>query len=243
VARGLRRPAYLVALGARQGRERRFARDFCQILPHTFATMALASCGGGGGDQQAATPCSPVSIILNGDSTQWGYLAGGGGARADVYPELALQLAMDRRFGAGAVVVRTGAVSGTTAVEGLAQPHDGDIVVYNPGVNDVAYGVAPEAYRAALRALAAAAAPARVVFETPLPVSTAAVSYDGIMREVAGELGAPLIEARAFALSVPDWYQRYALDGVHLTGEGYAAVVDAAVVPVLVPIVAGLRCR
>lgn len=214
----------------------------------------LTACGGGGSSepaqQQTKAACKPVRIQLFGDSTQWGYLAEGGGVRASVYPELALQQAMNERFGIGAVEVSTRAVSGTNSrmlvegTDGLNKPWpqsvDADIIVINHGINDVAYKINVETYKNNLRTFAIA--PALVVFETPLPVSTATVSYDDAMREVAAEVKAPLIDSRKYVQSLPDWWQ-YALDGVHATSEGYSAIARNAKFPVLAPIVANLICK
>lgn len=200
--------------------------------------LVLAACGGGGSSAPTNEPlgsaCS-VSVLLNGDSTAWGFEPGGGGARATIYPELALQRAMDARFGAGVVTVATGAVSGTTSADALSQPRDADIVVYNPGINDVAYGVQPEAYRANLRVLATVPG---AVFVTPTPVWQQ-VGYDGIMREVAAEASLPLADARAWALGT-DWWA-YATDGVHPTSEGYEALAHDVLMPVLEPLITS-RC-
>jgi lysophospholipase L1-like esterase len=187
-----------------------------------LATLLCAGCGGGG-------DCS-VSIVLNGDSTMWGY---DHGARASVYPELALSQAMDKRFGPGVVRVRTGAVSGSTSADALAQPTDADIVVYNSGINDLAYGVSAEAYRTNLRQLAKVPG---AVFQTPTPV-WGQESLDGAMREVAAEAGVPVIDARAWAQQQTDWWG-IATDGVHLTSDGYRAMAVEVMMPALEPLVA-----
>jgi lysophospholipase L1-like esterase len=174
-----------------------------------------------------------VTVLLNGDSTAWGYEPKGGGARTAVYPELALQQAMDVRFGVGTVLVRTGAVSGTTSTDALVQPRDADIVVYNSGINDVAYGHGESQYWKNLRILALEVPGA--VFQTPLPVFGTLRSYDEIMRAVAIENAVPLIEARAWAEAMGDWWA-YATDGVHPSSAGYAELVKVQM-PVLTPLV------
>ena len=218
---------------------------------------ALTGCGGGGESSAPAleTAAAPVcnhvvKIQLFGDSTMWGYLAGGNGARAAVYPELALQQEMDQRFGYGAVVVSTRAVSGTTSGHLLAgtdgankpwpQSVDADIAVVNHGINDVAWGVTHEVYRDHLEQFAAS--PVQMVFQTPLPTSTAKTDYAQIMRDVANYRGIPIADARAYVQSLPDWWQ-YATDGVHATSEGYSAVTRNALAPVLFPLVAAARCK
>jgi lysophospholipase L1-like esterase len=184
--------------------------------------LVLAGCGGGGGDEQC-------SILLNGDSTAWGYEPGGGGVRAAIYPELALQKEMDARF--TGVTVRTGAVSGSTSTDALTQPRNATVILYNSGINDVAYGHGESTYWANLRELAKVPG---VVFVTPLPVSTATKDYAGIMRAVAIEANVPLIDARAYAESRSDWWQ-IAPDGVHPSSEGYRLLVHDVLMPALVP--------
>jgi lysophospholipase L1-like esterase len=188
-----------------------------------LATLLCAGCGGGG-------DCS-VSIVLNGDSTMWGY---DHGVRASVYPELALSQAMAKRFGPGVVKVRTGAWSGSTSTDALAMPRDADIVVYNSGINDVAYGHGESTYWTNMRELAKVPG---VVFQTPLPTSTAPKDYADIMRAVAAEAGVPVIDARAWAQQRADWWN-LAVDGVHLTSDGYRAMAVEAMMPALEPLVA-----
>lgn len=195
--------------------------------------VLLAACGGGGSGGepeavQAASACR-VSVLLNGDSTHWGYEPGGGGARATVTPESALQREMDARFGAGVVTVRTGAVSGTTSTDALTQPRDADVVLYNPGINDYGERMPEETYRANLRTLSAVPG---AVFVTPLPVKVEPAHFAGVMREVAAETGTPLIDSRAYAESVPGWWQ-LAPDGVHPNSEGYRVIVHDVIAPAL----------
>jgi len=210
-----------------------------KLLP--VLAVILVACGGGSKHAAQVPPAEreqmvegcTVSVLLNGDSTLWGYEPKGGGARAAVYPELALQRAMDVRFGPGVVLVRTGAVSGTTSTDALTQPRDADIVVYNSGINDVAYSHGEPQYWRNLRTLVQEVP--GVVFQTPLPVFGTTVSYDGIMRAVAIEGAVPLIEARAWAESKGDWWA-YATDGVHPSSAGYEELVHVQM-PVLVPLV------
>jgi lysophospholipase L1-like esterase len=203
--------------------------------------LALQACGGGATEQ-----CTyPVRIQLFGDSTQWGYLAGGNGARADEYPEKVLQGLMDARFGEGCVSVSTRAVSGTNSqhllagTDGLNLPWpesvSADIVVINHGVNDVAWGIDAATYRGNLRKLSHARN-AAVVLQTPLPVSTASVSYASDMLSVATEEHVVVADANAYAQRQQNWW-KYAPDGVHATSEGYRRVATDAVMPVLEPIV------
>ena len=224
------------------------------------AFLCLSACGGGGGDP-ASPQCTPrvARIQLFGDSTLWGYDgAAGNGSRAAIYPELALQQIVDARFGVGAVVVSTRAVSGTLTTnllegtDGLNKPWpgsvDADIVVLNYGINDKYTGMTPAQYQANLRLLAVA--PARVVFQTPLPVWSThypeylSTSYAPEMRAVAAELKIPLADAGAYALSTPNWNSpAWAPDSVHPNSTGYRAIVTDVLAPTLMPSIAALRCQ
>lgn len=210
-------------------------------------SAVLTACGGGGGSPAPVpTPvCKPVRIQLFGDSTQWG-LDVVTKQRAVTYPEMVLQQEMDRKFGYGKVVVSTRAVPGTdttkllAGADGLNKPWpqsvDADIVVINHGINDA---IEPVQYGANLRALLKA--PAVVVLETPLPMATGYTAMVDMMRQVAAETGAPLIDSNRYALSLPDWSQ-YSPDGMHANADGYALVARNAKFPVLAPIVAKLGC-
>jgi lysophospholipase L1-like esterase len=215
----------------------------------------LAACGGGGGSSAGNSPstapvlkqCAAIRIQLFGDSTQWG-LDGATKVRAAVYPELALQQAMNNRFGIGKVIVSTRAVEATTSqmlVDGTdrlnkpwPQSVDADIVVMNHGTNDDLLNTGVEQYKANLRALAKA--PAIIVFETHLPVFHRENGYAVAMREVAAQLGVPLIDSKKYAESLPNWEQ-YQPDYVHPTSDGYSLIARNAKFPVLEPIVAKLR--
>jgi lysophospholipase L1-like esterase len=210
------------------------------MLARMLKMLAVASAAvllGAATTKPPPLDCKPTRIVLNGDSTAWGFLARGGGTRAAVYPELALQWAMDARFGYGVVSVETGAVSGATSADAISQRRDGDIIVYNPGINDVAHKISAEAYRANLRQLAKVPG---AVFQTPTPVWNQP-AYDAVMREVAAEAGVPLVDSRAWALKLSDWW-KYATDGVHITSEGNEAHVREVLFPALEPIVMR-RCR
>jgi lysophospholipase L1-like esterase len=174
------------------------------------------------------------------------------GVRATTYPEVILQGMMDARFGAGAVVVSTRAVGGTSSAQLLAgtdglnrpwpQSVDADIVLLNHGINDSFLGVSEETYKADLLALMQA--PGKVVFETPLPVSWAGYKdYAQIMRDTAAAEGVSVIDTAAFAATTSNWYGRYAQDGIHPNDAGYQLLVSGAVYPALEPMVAKLRCQ
>jgi lysophospholipase L1-like esterase len=178
-----------------------------------------------------------MRIMLNGDSTMWGFEPGGGGARSEIYPEKALQALMDKRFGPGIIEVRTGAENGATSGDMLRQPRDADLVVYNPGVNDVRR-IGVSVYKANLRELIRSVP--GVVFQTPLPV-WGQNSYAEDMRQVAAENGVPLIDAYHLA-ETQQAYWDYAIDGVHLTSEGNELFARWAQYPVLEPIIAHKLC-
>jgi lysophospholipase L1-like esterase len=214
-----------------------------RILFALVLSATLAACGGGGDSPpqavQAEQACR-VSILLDGDSTMWGYAPGGGGARATTYPESELQRLMDVRFGAGVVTVRTGAVSGSTSYNADAQPVDADIVVYNSGINDAYVQMPLDVYAGNLRRFAARAG--TVVLATPLPVSTRDdTAYSAAMLAVAAELGATVTDTRAYAISRTDWWQ-IATDGVHPSASGYALLAGEVLAPALVPMVES-RCQ
>jgi lysophospholipase L1-like esterase len=232
-------------------------KNLFRIAASVAALLSVVACGGGS-PAPAACVASVVRIQLFGDSTMWGYDGdAGNGSRAAIYPELALQQVMDAKFGPSAVIVSTRAVSGTlttnllAGTDGVNKPWpgsvDADIAVLNFGINDKYTGMTPEQYAANLRLLAAA--PARVVFQSPLPVWSAhypeylSTSYAPEMRTVAAELKLPLADAGALALSIPTWNGAYAHDSAHPNSAGYQMIVSQALAPALLPLVAPLRCQ
>lgn len=230
----------------------------------------LAGCGGGGDAggstsvaeaaplQQACTSPKPVAIQLFGDSTMWGYNGvTRDKTRAAIYPELALQQIMDSTFGAGAVTVSTRAVNGTRSTDllqgtdGVNQPWPGsvaaDVVVLNFGINEKSSGMSAQTYMANLRALATA--PARVVFQTPLPTwvprdaPTPSTSFAPEMRDVAAQLEITVADAGAYALGIASWNSAtYAPDGIHPNASTYQGLMRDVLALTLVPIVRELRC-
>lgn len=230
----------------------------------------LAACGGGSGSvdpdideapvlqQPQSLTCKStgkvVKIQLFGDSTQWGMDGSNPGHRAAVYPELVLQQFMDVQFGSGAVQVTTRAVSGTLAVnlldgtDGLNLPWpqsvDADIAVVNFGINDKFSNRTAAQYQDDLHRLSVA--PAKVVFETPLPVwSTAGIStsFAPEMLAVSQQIDAPSANTSAFVLSIQNWRKVYVDDGLHPDGAGYQLIVSNVLAPSLTPLVSKLRCQ
>lgn len=224
--------------------------------------LGVVGCSGGSWTPPEERPLARcehprrVKIQLFGDSTLVGTFSG---QRVVDHPERVLQAAADAAFGPGQVAIETRAVNGTTSADLLAgrdkrnaawpSPVDADIVVVNFGINDRGFDMDRHTYRANLRQLAHA--PARVVFQTPLPTISVRNlyrylnyrddSYASEMREVAREMQIPVADAGAFAMSIADWKGRYG-DSVHPNAEGYRMIVTKVLAPTLMPIVAETRC-
>lgn len=211
--------------------------------------ITVSNCGGG-----SAAPCTPVAqvhIQLFGDSTMFGQQPFTLGL-SPANPLATLQLAMNTRFGAGKVVVVQRAVNGSDSLklingtDGLNTPWPGpvaaDIVLVNHGINDASHGIPLATYRTHFEQFALA--PARVIFQTPVPSHGRAFDvapYAEAQRTVARTLGLPVADVYAWFVAQPDW-QRLVPDGVHPSDEGYAAMVAGAMVPAVTPAVAGLLC-
>jgi lysophospholipase L1-like esterase len=197
----------------------------------------------------------PVSIQLFGDSINYGETRatpGGDPFRVDDTPQAVLQRDMDARFGAGAVVVTTDAIPGSTAkmlIDGdtglwgglsyQAWPlgATGDIVLMDYGINDYLSGLSAADFTAQLKQLAAARS---VVFETPLPAN-GDVGFAAAVREVATETGEPLIDTSAYVQSLGNW-SSYLGDGIHPNDAGYQLLTHGAVSPAVAKLVAPLLC-
>ena len=190
----------------------------------------------------AAVAARPVRIQLFGDSTQFGY-DGRSDDRVPHPPAAVLQGLMDRRFGAGAVVVTERAVPGTTAAELLAGK-DGrnrpwpaevaaDIVVVNHALNDARTHVPIADYGATLRRFHA------TVYETPNPVTVGwpYAPYAAAMRDVAAKEHAPVADVERWMAAQPHW-QRRLTDGIHPDDATYGDIVREVLMPVLEPLVA-----
>jgi lysophospholipase L1-like esterase len=165
-----------------------------------------------------------------------------------------VQAELDRRFGAGAVLVRNRAVPGSTSeqlvsgTDGLNAPWPAsvaaDVVLVNHGIND-AYaplGIAPERYRANMLALASG--PAVVALQTSSP-TTAAV-YDtaanaATVRDIAAQVRTPLADVQAYVLGLPNW-QGHMPDGIHPNAVLHAMIARDVTVPAIAPLVERLRC-
>jgi lysophospholipase L1-like esterase len=186
----------------------------------------------------------------------WGYLAGSGGARASIYPEMVLQRLMDNEFGKGVVKMSTLAVSGTMASQ-LATGTDGrnaawpkpvnaHIVVLNYGINELRNNVPVATYRATLDALSTAPVPTKVVFQTPFPVygsTPPSQVYADAMRDVARKHNLMVIDAMAYLLGLPSWQTQYATDGFHATSAGYELVGTNVQYPVLSKMAKAFLCK
>lgn len=201
--------------------------------------LVLAGCGGGGGDgptaaPQACVPVRPVTVGLYGDSTQVGWSIT---QLEPNNPRDALQAYFTAKYGAGAVIVSSRAVSGSTSQE--LPPLTGDVVVINSGINDmVRYGGPRFAeYAATLQTLAKA--PTIVIFETQnVTVGWDGAPYAQTMREVAAQNGLAVADVYAFtedkAALLSDW--------AHPTNELYG-LISTVLQPVVARAVSKLRCE
>lgn len=220
--------------------------------------MVLIGCGGGGSDAPEPVACSPqtVAIQLYGDST----MRGPESVASPYRVQKVVQLAMDLRFGPGAVEVTSEAIGGTKAGDLIygtrgfyAWPAGvtGHIVVDNHGVNDAAasHRTPIETYKAQLRIIASRPG---VTLQTPVPMNTDITdpavgtaendSYAQAMREVAAEKGVPVIEVHRYVLGLPGWKSMLS-DGIHPTPELYEMIARNVQAPALATQVALLRCE
>lgn len=188
-----------------------------------------------------SAPGKPVRIQLFGDSTQFGY--DGKTNRQVAHPPAAvLQSLMDARFGAGAVIVTSRAVPGTTSAQLLAgtdgrnrpwpQDVDADIVVVNHALNDAHTLVPLKTYVDQLRRLHP------TVFETPNPVTIGwpSPAYARAMRQVAAEQHAPVADVETWMLAQPNW-RAHLPDGLHPDDATYGEIVRRVLMPTLEPLV------
>lgn len=220
----IKSPHHRASIGAGLRRVRgKFRATYNRALARVAAgcfPLALAACGGGGDagpapaavTQPAQVCARPVLIQMVGDSTQW---AQGNN----------VQLALDLLLGPGAVVVENLGASGTTAADfPAAKVRAGAVTVVNYGINDSrAPGATVEAYKARLRAIAP------TVYETPSPPFD---GYAQAMREVAAELGRPVIDVSATVRAMPGWEVRV-WDGVHPDPGLYGIIARDIVAPAL----------
>ena len=136
-----------------------------------------------------------------------------------------MQQWMDGRFGPGVVTVTNHGKSGSGAADfpaGLVQP--GAITVVNYGINDIRM---PGANVSAYKTRMAAIAPA--IFQTPNP------SFDGYaqaMREVALQLGRPVIDVSKEFRAQPNWSSQLT-DTVHPSWSALLWIVYQVVGPAL----------
>jgi len=186
----------------------------------------ISACGGGGsGDVSQPKPakvCSgPVIVQAFGDSTQ---------EQQGNY----LQLALDIALGPGFALVENHGVSGTTAAEfPAAKVKPGAVTLANYGINDSrAPGASVAAYKANLRKIAP------TMFQTPSPPHD---SYAQAMREVAAELGRPVIDVSAKVRAIPGWEGRI-WDGVHPDPGLYWIVSSQIVAPAVAEVVRKAQC-
>jgi len=197
----------------------------------------VAACGGGGIEapdaaSRASVPCvsgTTQKIQLFGDSTQW--LAG---------PY------WQARWPGRVINSAVGGTKSTdllAGIDGVNKPWPqsvmGDIVVIKFGTNDAtpARGQTPlPVFKDTLRALFHGTS-ARVIFETPDPNTDSALRpdvylYTQAVRDVAKELGTPLIDTDACWRAHPGW-EAWLTDGTHASPEGRQFTVDQCVAPVM----------
>jgi lysophospholipase L1-like esterase len=189
-----------------------------------FALLAVAvllvACGGGG----SAPPTATVQTF--GDSTQvlafpyWQKLLGN-----------RVTLRAVNGTGTRALLLGQDCLNGP-----WPQDFKADWAVINHGLNDGGIGAAAitlDEYRDNLRKLVAAGH-GRVILETPNPstqVERANMgAYAQVMRDVAAETHAPLIDVHARMQQRPDWPGLLS-DGAHPTPEGLEFIVNEIVAP------------
>ena len=124
--------------------------------------LITAPAGSGGGDLPSCTR-QTVTVHLNGDSTQLAQFNLGRVAGAS-----SLQSLLDARFGRGAVLVTSTAVSGSTSDQWNGSV-SGQIALFGWGITDH-FAHAVERFRANVERFASA--PATIVLETPNPTTT-----------------------------------------------------------------------
>jgi lysophospholipase L1-like esterase len=190
-----------------------------------------------------------IRVQLFGDSTQAGYeTTANGSVIVTNNPPAALQRFFNERYGEGAVVVSTRAVSGTTAKELVAGTDRlnaswplsvaADVVIVNHGINDLTHDNDLPAYRAALATLAKA--PAVVIFETPNAVKGADLApYARAMREIASANGLAVADTYAYTIDKTDLLS----DWAHPTNALYELISRDVVQPAADAAVSSLRCQ
>jgi hypothetical protein len=203
-------------------------------------TLTLAACGGGGSSapepaQQPQAACTPrvVTVALLGDSTQYGW-DGETQAQAPNNPGYVLQQAMDKRFGAGAVVVTNYGVSGSRAAE--APRVQADVVVANYGINDLRLHGDLTEYLRSMKATGA------TIIETMNPVWLDPALPEAEWVQAAKGLGLPVADVNAYVRSLPNW-QQYVPDKAHPTNQLYGMIVQNVLAPSVAQQVQPFRCQ
>lgn len=193
--------------------------------------------------RSTTTPDDPGSITLDkaittieyhGDSTVWGYRSGSGERVATPAPAaFAAALPSPSRY-----VVRNKGVNSADACELLNGENaryaqswdsymaasDADIVVINHAINDQ-WRMGSEQYRSCLSSVAGIAKKhgKKVIFETPNPTRDSypggLETYANVMKAVAAEHGAPVIDQYAYLMNHlnGDYHNVYSIipDGLH----------------------------
>jgi lysophospholipase L1-like esterase len=203
-----------------------------------FSALTLTACGGGGGgdtsssgsnatqsqnqnQNQSPAPrpkLASVSQVIDyyGDSTVWGWVPNGGGARVQTPAPATFAASLPST---PAHTVNNKGENGQTACQLLNGANGQDdwrtllaasntttVVILNHGINDftatnIADQVDVGTYRGCLTNLAIQAKEAnkRVIFETPNPISREGLApYVQAMREVAAQQNIPVIDQYAY---------------------------------------------
>jgi lysophospholipase L1-like esterase len=201
-----------------------------KTMTAALLALLLVACGGGS-DPEPEQVSQLRTLQLFGDSTQVqaapvieGYLPG--------------RMLMNAKSGATSAWL----IAGTDGVNPpWPQSVKGDVIMINFGINDSAdlttgstKGISIDTYKANLRTFAKVPG-AVVVFETPNPTywpGRHTEDYAQAMREVAAELGVPLIDVHAFVMAMPDW-QAQIPDKLHPSPELMRKIVADCVMPEL----------
>ena len=222
-------------------------------LVSTFAALALvvSACGGGGSDSVPAVinppNCTPtVAVNLYGDSTMLGIIVRPDGTyytSTTNAPDIVLRELLDRRFGAGKVVVTNYGVGGEILATFLSRgkPMEG-ISLSNYGINDRGMNDLP-AFEANLRKISP------TFYVTPNPLNAhldwwvgdepkTYESYVQAVRAAGAERNIPVIDVYTWLLSQADWRLQLDAAGIHpsealyrrLTTELYYPAIEQQVV-------------
>lgn len=193
---------------------------------------------------------SSLRVQLFGDSTTAG-VDGSLGRIGEATPRDLLQAELDARFGVGAVSVEDRSVSGSSSGELLrgldgrnpAWPSgvDATIVVVNHGINDAKFSVPLSTYAGNLAAMANINA--RVILQTPLPISGRAFetsAYADTVRRFAMDRGFGMADANRYVTGLAD--RAVMPDGVHPSAALYRDLNANVLAPAVVKAIHSTGC-